>query len=692
MDGIFYDNSEVFGGNNPLGEQTNENMIDEFLRRCDKLITDMNDAFLILSDKEFRADHEGVSVSYKTDIMHLDVSEHVKKFFQTIKELRKYRKDNINKDSLTDEEKEKLDKKYDAIVKGFIYFRNKQITIYNQKVNEINNRIEEIRRKLENQEISADLKLVFDSLETMDRCEELADNDLQKSRYLNSLDYKKLSVLYDNVSMIEEKLKIDKSASVDLWFLDNYIDKTIKELSKSLDHELDLTSITVISERMIYVYESLIEFDVLHELNRKKMYLSEFSQYSSKIVKLRSKFNKLEDKMFKKRESLGETAEEFKNYKFELQYLERKNTILGFKVNEYTGKGNSGVLTVLNKYSDKNNGKLDDIRSRITGANLEQGQTETLEDNVDNLEENIGVVNEEINNPQMLNNPSDIEFYTYRISSIDKLLDELESLVRKVEKPVTDKTLIQEIDGLIKERKSNVKHLERVLRSYKKANRILEFHILSEKLDKTSGRLYDICKEYRGKCPLKVKNVKSSKGFFKKFRKKALVSTGVSSMALSDKKVGPMLIPAIMHGNNVMGNKHKFLAGYSNFANNVLATFVGAKKTENGWVLSDGRLIDESIVTTRLLKALAVCGGALITLVSPVLLAIKGIDELMRKYALKEKHPKEKKENFGKRIDKLISEYRNSGMTLEMFFDSHRLTEEEMEIIKENVRTRGRYL
>lgn len=682
-DSLFYTDEELLNMDNHTDEnieETNEtisveNNVLEFLHQCDNVRTDMSDISFALSDKDIQVVDEKVLISYKTDINSLDVSKDIRRISKVIKELEKYRKENIPRDSLSDEEKDKLDKKYNSIVSGFVYLRNKQIIVYNKKVNEINNRIEECKRKLKKQEVGADVQLVLDSLVTMDTCEEITDKDLQKNKYLNNLDYKKLNTLYENVSRIEEQLKTDRSVSVDLWFLSNYIDSIIKELNNQLNNEVTMETVVSISDRMVYVYDNLIELDVLHELNRDKMDQVEFSKYSSKIVSLKGKFSRLEKKMFEKRKTVSEVNNEFKNYKFELNYLDNKNDILNIKTNEYVGKSNSNVLNVLSKYNKKNRTQINTIKNSIDEDNLEHKQVETLEYTIQAMLDNNDDVSDKINNPEMLSKFDDITFYKNKIVNIDKLIIQLEKKVVKLERPATDVNAIKEIDHLFRERYNDIKHVKRVLKSYKKANMMNEYNTLKEMLDKTDGKLEEVYTDYSGRRPLKVKNVKSANKVFNEYKKPSLISAGLSSMALLNKKVGTMLIPSIIHGNTVMGEKMPIMKNYANFANNVLGGFIGAKKVDDNWILADGRMVDENIVTTSLLKALAVCGGVAMALISPVLLAIKKIEELIKKNKLKQKLLK-----VYLKFELLLNEYESikDEKSFEQFCQDKELSEDEV--------------
>jgi ABC-type uncharacterized transport system substrate-binding protein len=75
-----------------------------------------------------------------------------------------------------------------------------------------------------------------------------------------------------------------------------------------------------------------------------------------------------------------------------------------------------------------------------------------------------------------------------------------------------------------------------------------------KKLDELKEKFNKLSTVYRKKCPFLVKSARSAKNFYKKHKKLCLVVAGLAAVALVHATTGPILIPAIMHGNLMVGS------------------------------------------------------------------------------------------------------------------------------------------
>ena len=250
--------------------------------------------------------------------------------------------------------------------------------------------------------------------------------------------------------------------------------------------------------------------------------------------------------------------------------------------------------------------------------------------------------------------------------------------------------------------------MEKLLEQYKDEENKEKYNSTLEELNKLKTKLNEVNGEYRKKCPLMVKAVKSAKNFFKKHKKICLIIAGLAAMALVSSHV---LIPAIMHGNILLMNQIPALRPFIRFTNNILGGMIGATiKTVSignssfaGWVLANGTIINPSCAASSLLKGLAISGVSSTLLVAPLVVAIKKLVEKMKTVELKQRlseglekgkatvkntsdKAKEKIKNvksvMPKNYDKLFKEYMNSEMSLEEFCKEKELSETEIKIIK----------
>lgn len=253
-----------------------------------------------------------------------------------------------------------------------------------------------------------------------------------------------------------------------------------------------------------------------------------------------------------------------------------------------------------------------------------------------------------LKDPKMIRDVDVFAFLNGRIDGVEAALDNLETQVDALEKPVKDRNVRKQIDAIIKKLEDEIKDIDQQLEKYKDEDPV-KYQATKERLNNVKDRLDKVSKKYRAKCPLLVRAVKSAKDFLKKHKKAALIIAGLAAIALVHATVGPMLIPAIMHGNAMIGTAAPSLAGYTDFTNNILGGLIGATKTaKGGWLLANGVRIGANLSSTSLLKGLAISGVGTAALVTPIVVSIKKLVEKMKKSELKKKLEEENDKNAKK--------------------------------------------
>ena len=165
-----------------------------------------------------------------------------------------------------------------------------------------------------------------------------------------------------------------------------------------------------------------------------------------------------------------------------------------------------------------------------------------------------------------------------------------------------------------------------------------------------------------------------------------------------------VIIPAIMHGNLMLGTLEPALSGFATFANKILGGLIGAHRTTKGfWYLSNGIRLNSSLASASLLKGLAYSGIGSAALLSPVIagvvIAIKNLKGKIKKKELKQdledvktndnneeiekiKNNKKKNEDsISKEILKLFKKYKKSGLELKVFAINNKLSDKEVQML-----------
>jgi hypothetical protein len=106
---------------------------------------------------------------------------------------------------------------------------------------------------------------------------------------------------------------------------------------------------------------------------------------------------------------------------------------------------------------------------------------------------------------------------------------------------------------------------------------------------------------------------------------------------------GYTLVPALMHGNAMLGSAVPAFNGMMNFFNKVLGSLIGASLKKNGtWVLATGAVLNGAVATTSILKFLATIGVGTATFAAPLyipqlVLKVKQLVDKIKEYELKQK-------------------------------------------------------
>lgn len=671
--------------------------VDVFLQECKNIEDKINS----VSDK---LNEDGIE--------KLNINGELKELVDLIEKLHnKY--ENL---TMTAEEKTNVTEVINKVKENFVALLNKHIARYNTKVDYINARVKEMTTKLVNVELSDEVKEMINRLQNVSRCETFNNGDWRQLNYLDTLDYSELEEQYKNISLVQKKLKIKSMESVEIWASCNHIELVVAELEKEIKEEMTLSEINKLINKCYVCYEQIVDTDIRYALFRDGLSdKKRVSKNNSKLVKAMKKLDIIEKELLDKRSLTSNKTSSYKEILFKLELLEKKYDVITRKINEYKGKCNKGVINRLNDSYLKGYAKeFEELQEKIEleKENLDVVQYRNLTKKIKKITRKKDSINFDLNiSPIMLNGVDVGLDFENKMKEFDAKLDELnDKIVRLGEdklKFIKDHGVRKEIDGIINARWKEIYAYDKLLSSYKKESPEV-YKALNGKLDDKKAKFDKICKEYRGKCPLGVKQVKSAKHLYKKHRKEALIIAGLSTMVLL---LGSnVLVPAIMHGNIMISAKSAAMRPFIKTVNNVLGGMIGASKDINGgWFLANGLMINPSVASTSLLKGLAISGLGQTALLSPaiagVAIGIKNLVGKMKSGELKKKMQESKEKKVQKseeraarkknnnvrreiqeQINMLFKQYlisRNEhGMTLEEFAIKNELNDNQVSILK----------
>jgi len=607
-----------------------------------------------------------------------------------------------------------IKKKLNEIKTELKKIKEKQISNYNTKANVINKRLENLKSYtgLDEETIKA-----LESLSPIPLCN-CKITSYRDTKYLEDLDYDKLIALDKALAEIESKLKLN-TEEVELQ-------ATINHINDELDKVTTLEDLLVIGTEITEVTTKIKESSTLSEESKNK--------FLDQIDKLNEKYNK-------KKEELEKVTTKGDNNKYEM--FRTKLWTLMTEINNldkmldahFAASNEESVEEYIKKIEEygKNLSELEEeIKKAHEAKEINDDQFNNLNKMVKDVRERLEQVEKKSKNPVMIKDIDFWAFITGEIAGLSRAVDKLEETIDNLEKPIKDKETRKKIDKAIATIEKEIKFNRAYLEQHKDENEE-KYNETVAKLDELEDRLDKVNKKYRQKCPFLVRTAKSAKAFYKKHPKIVLLAAGLATVAILHATVGPIIIPAIMHGNLMIGNKLVFLRPLLKGINNALGGLINAKIVNNMWMLANGVIINPSCASASLLKGLAISGMGTAALVAPVIVGIKKLTEKMNlknlksnakekyhdvkdkvkeKYhnvkdkvqaikSAKEKRKEEPEEEIIdiktkdtkksknsidkeklKEIRKLLKEYQKSGLTFEEFVEQNNLSEVDAEILR----------
>lgn len=682
---------------------------DEELLEYDNYIiqNDVRDMELFLEDcEDFKQDIIALSTSLNGDnIENLNINLDLYLLINTIKELKEY-KDNLN---LNGDNRRYVNKTFDELKKELVILKNKHIQVYNSKVEFINDRITELNKKLNKDGLSLNVKNLLSKLSLMNKCDVFIDGKWDQNVYLDTLDYNKLNELYNNVSEIERLLKIKSNEPLDLFSEWNYVDKEVNKIKNKLKKELSLSDINANINKCNMFLERVINLEFKIESMRDDISNDMFGKYNGYVIKLLNKINNIKNNLIDMKNNSSKN--DYNKVMNILDDVSEQYDILDRKSFEYESKCTAESIGIFNGLVDKLVKKLDDVHGMINeyrnNGLLNEEQINNITNKLKEIADKHKNIKKRTNYESKIfkNEVEETKHNENKYNMFISLLNELDSDVSRLNDKVRDKDVRRKISLKIKECDGYIDGFNHLLEYYK-INESGKYDETKVEVDKLKARYKNICDTYYNKCPLRVKATRSIKTLYKEHPKMGLISGGLSALALLFS--AHSLIPAIMHGNALLGSSIPGLKGMMDIFNKILGSVIGAKNTINGgWKLVNGVLLNSSVAVTCLLKSLAGFGVTAVSLVAPMFipniiskikLLVEEIKKCELKKRLKVRYDETKKEvvrfiekiedvkserEINKYYDDLYEEYcDNIDMSLDEFCIKYELDEKEKKILQ----------
>lgn len=587
------------------------------------------------------------------DAINLDVTEAIKGLDTELNELSELGKSIIADIDEFKTQSEAPDfsmsvKEIENVIKGFKDrlkgLKTQQIEKYNARVELTNKKIQELKGLTD---LEPEVAEMIANLTELSICD-IAIRSFRDTRYLQQIDYNKLVEVNKLIAEIETKTgkktpePVVDGLEADISHIEGEIQRIESEITENMDEEL----VNRLKQDVQIVASNISDFRLKLEHNKDNITEEEYNQFKDRVDKAEERLNALSQK-------IGIKKEDEKEYDIllgEVKLLSDEVDRLFNDVETFFGHVDEEVVNV--HFTSRLNileGKVADIRQKIEDAHnnnkIDDNQYNSLMDKVQVMENKLNDSKNKLKDPGMILNADIFAILSADITELENKVNDLEEQLEKAPKKIKDKKLRKEIDKIFIYLEGEIKRLNETLERYKDKDPD-KYNAEKERLDKIQDRVDKLGKKYRKKCPLLVRAVKEAKNFYKKHKKLALIIAGLAAVALVHATVGPVLIPAIMRGNMMIGDTIVGLSGFTDFVNNILGGAINAKCVNGYWYLANDMMITPSLASTSLLKGLAISGIGTTALVAPIILAIK---ELITKMNLKEKFRRQTEEEKAKK-------------------------------------------
>lgn len=609
---------------------------------------------------------------------------------ELIEAIGKYRDNNFGKDNFSLKPSQ-IQEKVKEFRKRLREIKQTQKDHYDANVRNLNNRISNLKKNISTLELSDEDKEIIINLTLM---EESKGSFYQPGKigYLTSIKYDELLELTKIVESFEKKIKIDKTTNLETNI--KSIQNKIKDIDSNIKDKMIQDEINELIEKYGVVSCLIIVFNENLNANKEKISKEEFNKYVDYINKAKNDLNQLRKKLG----SVNVIGKEKVNNDFEglmrelnilnahidrFMLMLRPNTILEVEVSSLKGD--------LKKFEDSLADIVNRIQVKYNEEKIDVNQFNALLNHINITEKNIKSAHFRINDPLYAKNFDIFD----RISGLKKRITSFEKVINEKDKPISDKSFRRQVDMEITCLEAEIKTLYLAAKTLEQ-NEPDKYEEVMKEIFEQEDILNKINGEYRRKCPLLVKNIKSTKNLFKKHKKGVLIASGLASLAIIHATFGPILGPAIMQGNIMLMNKVPAFRPILKGVNKIVAGWIGAKPViidgHSAWQIKNSSIINSSCISSSLLRGIALSVGATSlgfgSFTAGLVLTVKGITEKIKKNELrnkfesyKENQEKKRKEEY-KRLKEILIKFNSAKIPFDDFVEQFNLNEKEKKILK----------
>ena len=524
-----------------------------------------------------------------------------------------------------------------------------QIDYYNFKVEFLNERISELKGYVNDETLSEENRQAIRELVEIEKISDKGTYERPGwKKYLSKIDYNKLVKLTYTVEELEKKLNITQKNDLETDMLT--ITTYIKDADSFVEEKMTQEKINELLEKTKVASYLIIIFNCKLVANKNKISEAKYNEYKEKIEGAKKALVDLSEKIGTINVSgkgKDKVNDDFEGIKREVDILEERidtfivTIIFGGLVKTNIPELEDDFEKIYVEFNDI----IDKIEQKYADKKIDSNQFNTLMNSINKIKEKLKETHIKLYDPKYVKNFNIFE----RIKHIELGIKVLNNFIDSLDFPIRNNRIRRKIDN-------EIERLEAEIETFRlTANKLIEeepekVEGIKDEIDLQERKLEEAGKNYRRKCAFLVKSTKSSKQFYKKHKKEVLISAGLTSLALTHATVGPLIGPAIMHGNILLMDVMPAFRPILSTIDVALAQLIGAKQiVYDGlvrWKLENGVMLDASYATLSLFKGLGSVGLTSSAFAAPIIIMIKELTMKTKKKELKDdKNKRERTHN-----------------------------------------------
>ena len=318
---------------------------------------------------------------------NLKLNENINEIIAKITNVGKLKKDIM----LSKEKNKKFEEDFTKLKKNFTKYKGLHLHRYNEKIQEIKIRYSKVVQAIIARDLDIEVKNRIKEIPVLDKCDVLINNSQwTQNRYLDTLEYDKISYVEKEISELENILKIRKDHLLELKTILGAAEELVNIIKININKGLTIENIDIYLNGYPLALNRLLDLEAKHEGLRNIISKTSFGVYSNKIVELTNELKKCKYRLLDEKKKLDEKESVYKYLTNSLEVINEEYKALKTTIIDNMGKGSETLINALNTKLDgyfKNLKNVkEELKKHFNDGKLNQVQVDNLNSKIDEIQ------------------------------------------------------------------------------------------------------------------------------------------------------------------------------------------------------------------------------------------------------------------------------------------------------------------